>query len=300
MQYKEKTFLVPWYINFWRFQYIPKHNITYLEYGEHKDDRPSVVCVHGLARNAHDFDFVASTLSNSFNMFSVNVVGRGTSSWFENKKLYNFDNYVRDLIYFLKNNNLRGINWIGSSMGGIIGMVIASKEPDLIKNLILNDIGPSIPIAPLSKISFFVSKENIFKTFSEGVEYMSKIFAYFGITDPKDVEYLAKHSLKLNTDGTYVLHYDPSISEGVSYKSFGNNPNANVDLWKYYKNVSCPILVIHGTKSNVLLPETVEQMTQNTSSKDVRVLPVEGCGHTPGLTEKSVQTYIENWLLERN
>lgn len=281
------------YVNFLGLQYIKSHKISYIEFGD-PDNKNVIICAHGLTRNAHDFDKIAQVLSKNFRVISISYPGRGDSDYLKNKNHYNYQVYIKDSLLFLKalqvKQSTHQITWLGTSMGGIIGMVLASKYPNLFKSLIINDVGPFIPSAPLIKIGQYAGKKPLFDDLNSAKQHLQLIYSQFGITAEEDWDYMTKYSFKLNFDGKYKMDYDSDIVKGMRATSF--KPK-DVDIWNIWNKITCKLLVIHGKQSEILTNSTIKKM-QATKNLDLYV--VGNAGHAPALIALDQINYIQNWV----
>jgi pimeloyl-ACP methyl ester carboxylesterase len=284
---QEKFIQIPAYFNWYKLQYVPSHILSYIEHGD-VSNKNIIICAHGLTRNGHDFDKIASSLSDNFRVIAINYPGRYLSQYFENKKYYNYGVYIKDSLIFLKLLNLKKVTWLGTSMGGLIGMVLASKYPKIISSLILNDIGPHIPAAPIAKISNYASKISIFNNLDECKKHLKLIYSQFGINDEEDWNHLVKYSFIKNENDKYIMAYDKNIIESKKKQQ-------SVNLWHIWNKINCKLLLIHGMKSNILLKDTVESMLNN---KNIDLYEVSYAGHSPSLMDFDQINYIKNWLLK--
>lgn len=282
------------YFSFLKLQLIPKHNLSYLEYGDSTNPEV-VICLHGLTRNAADFDHLAIELSKNFRVISVDLPGRGCSDWLKNKKHYNYYTYIKDIVLLLKKLNINSVHWVGSSMGGIMGMAMATYYKKYIKTLIINDVGPELPRSTINRISKAVSRYPVFETIAEGKEYAKRAFRNFGITREEDWDHITENSTRLCSDNKYRLSYDVNVIEGTSAKEKSSGGNEMVDLWYLWRKIECPVMLIHGTKSDILLPETIEKMKKK---RGFFLHQIENAGHTPALVYKEDISVIHNWLNE--
>jgi len=274
------------YVNWSGLQYIPAHHIAYLEFGD-PSNQNVIVCAHGLTRNSHDFNKIAIALSNNFRVIALDYPGRGSSDYFKVKSHYNYLVYSKDTELFLKKLHIQNCIWLGSSMGGIIGMILASKSPHLIKAMIINDIGPFIPAETLVKIGKYASSPPILNDLASAEQYLKLIYSQFGIDAQDDWDYLTKYSVIKNSDGKYVMNYDPAITLSM------NGKIKNVDMWNIWNKITCKLLVIHGTKSDILQQSTIEEMQK---TKDFDLYVIENVGHAPSLMTKDQIDYIKSWI----
>lgn len=282
------------YWNFLKFQRVPKHTLSYIEWGEHTN--PNVIfCTHGLARNAHDFDHLAKYLSKAYRVIALDLPGRGQSEWLKNKNHYNYHTYIKDVILLLKKLSIPSVYWIGSSMGGLMGMIMATYYPKHLKTLILNDVGPELPKKTIARIEKYVHLDPTFANTEEATLHIKRIYKNFGITSEKDWHHITQNSIRLCADNLYRLSYDPNITEGTSSKKTSSKRDSKdwVNLWYLWKKITCPLMIIHGTKSDILLDSTIKKMQQ---SRDFTLHTIEGVGHTPALIHEQDIKSIYDWL----
>jgi len=284
-----RTIEIKPYINWLQFQRIARHRISYLEYGD-PDNSNVIICAHGLTRNAHDFDKIAAVLQTSFRVISISYPGRGESDYFTNKNHYNYQVYVKDTLFFFKHLNIHKPLWLGTSMGGLIGMSIAARRPQVFKGLILNDIGPFIPGSTLVRISKYAEQTPSFNDLTTAKQHLKMIYAQFGVVSEEDWDYMTKHSVKLNTEGQYQMVYDPALIRGMQVNS--NNPK-DVKIWPLWHRISCPLMVVHGAKSDILQPDTIEEMKR---TKNFELYTVDYAGHAPALMSHDQIEPIRLWL----
>lgn len=276
------------YINWFKLQRIPEHKIAYLEFGSHNNPNV-VICAHGLTRNAYDFTKIAKSLSSSFRVIALTYPGRGDSDHFKNKNHYNYEVYAKDTLIFLKNLKIKNPFWLGTSMGGIIGMVLASKYPKIFKGVILNDIGPFIPASAIFKIGKYARQSPYFTDLDKAQQHLKMIYAPFGITSQNDWDHLTKYSFIQNTHGLYQMNYDTGI---INRAKFSKKPK-DINIWSIWHKISCPLMVIHGAKSDILGYATIDQMKQ---TKKFNLHTVDYAGHAPSLMSSDQIDAVKIWL----
>ncbi|MCC8468206.1 MAG: alpha/beta hydrolase [Rickettsia endosymbiont of Eriopis connexa] len=281
------------YINLLPIQYIPKHKISYVEFGDPKN-KNIIICAHGLTRNAHDFDKIAKELSKNYRVISINYPGRSDSENFKKANHYNYTTYIKDTLFFFKRLNIKKPIWLGTSMGGIIGMVLASKYKNIFKALILNDIGAFIDVAPLIKIGGYAKKTIFLDDLASAKEHLKLIYAQIGIKEEEDWDYLTKYSVISTFGGKYKMNYDPAITKGMKNAS---NQEEDVKLWSVWNKIKCRILVIHGMKSQILTKSTVKKMKE---TKTFDLYEIKYAGHTPSLMNPEEINYVKSWLEKKS
>jgi pimeloyl-ACP methyl ester carboxylesterase len=266
------------------------HRVRYLEWGSN-DGRPTVLCVHGLTRNAHDFDRLADRLARRYRVIVVDVVGRGGSEWLRDPVHYTYAQYQADITALIARLDVERVHWIGTSMGGLIGMFMASVPNPPLASLLMNDVGPIIPKAALQRIADYVGLENRFSSLEALERNMRKVHASFGPLTDDEWAHLVRHGHRLLPDGTFGLAYDPAIAENVK------KGIADVDLWNFWDRITIPTLVFRGADSDLLVAATALAMTQR--GPRARIVEFAGIGHAPALMAEDQMAMIESWLAEQ-
>jgi pimeloyl-ACP methyl ester carboxylesterase len=282
------------------------HHLAYSEWGDADPDHPTIICVHGYSRNSHDFDTLANYLGNrGRHLFCPDIVGRGDSSWLKNAHHYNFIQYVADMNALIARTGAPQIDWIGTSMGGIIGMMLASLPNTPIQRLILNDVGPQIPVHALRKIAKFSAIGVEFKSIKEAKEYFKKAYAEFGILEEAHWDYLTAHSIEQTRSNAFRLKADPGILHPKTtlqtISEFFHHPHKSlvgilydVDLWAIWRQIKCPVLIIHGVNSELLTPVIIKHMLRTHQHSEV--YEIENAGHAPALLNPWEWEKIDLWL----
>ena len=266
------------------------HRMAYTEWGDPHNPRV-LVCVHGLTRNGRDFDDLARAMAPHYRVICPDVVGRGRSGWLAVKDDYQLPTYVADMITLIARLDVETVHWMGTSMGGLIGMIIASMPDNPIRRLVLNDVGPVITAASLARIGQYVGTAPVFPGFEAAEAYIRAVSAPFGHLSDAQWRHLSETSLK-EVDGGWAMRYDPGIGE-----PFRKTPIlADVNLWPIYEAISCPTLVMRGAESDLLLHDTAAQMT--TRGPKARLVEVPDVGHAPTLMDAQQIAPIRDFLLE--
>lgn len=269
------------------------HKVTYLEWGT-KNPNKAVICVHGLARNAHDFDFLAQDLAEKgFWIICPDMVGRGQSDWLKNAEFYTYPQYISDIMTLIASLGISRLIWVGTSMGGLIGMMIASTFPQIISKMAINDIGPFIPKESLMRIGGYLGKVGSFANFAEAESYLRLVMEPFGIKKEEHWQHIFKYSLVKNDNGSYKLAYDPRIASAF-WNNRGTQRNMqDIDLWEMWNLVKCPVLILRGEKSDLFLHDTARKMASKVGTKLVEFPDV---GHAPMLIEKDQINVVLDWI----
>jgi pimeloyl-ACP methyl ester carboxylesterase len=266
------------------------HRVAYTEWGDERDERLAV-CVHGLTRNGRDFDEIAKALQEKRRVACPDIVGRGRSDWLTDKSQYNFITYCADMTAFLARLRGTSVDWIGTSMGGQIGMILAAQPNTPIARLVLNDIGPFVPKeAPRRLLRYAAGQPPPFASLAEAERYMREIYAPFGKLTDAQWAHLTRHSLRDVEGGRYALAYDPGIVEPLKEMQ-----RADFHIWPLWDRIRCPVLVLRGKESDVLLESTVEEMKRR--GPRIEVVEIDGVGHAPTLTDPKHVGIVRDWLL---
>ena len=288
------------------------HRVAFTDWGE--PDNPHVVmCVHGLSRNSRDFDYLANVLARDYRVVCMDVVGRGESDWLEDKSGYTFSTYLSDAAALIAHvtpparngivNEMRARNldWVGTSMGGLIGMMLAAKRNSPIGRLVLNDVGPFVPWNGLFRLKGHVGRPRGFGSRASAEEYIRETFAPFGPLTERQWAHLVEHSIRQGDDGRWYFRFDPAIGEWSAHADpelpIGPTFLRGIDLWTVWNAVDCPTLVLRGAQSDVLLPGTVEEMRRRKPA--TRVVEFEGVGHAPALFDAKQIEAVRGFLKQR-
>ncbi len=266
------------------------HRIAYTEWGR-PNDLPAVVCVHGLTRNGRDFDYLAAMLQRDGRRVACpDIVGRGRSDWLVDKNHYTFATYCADATALLARLEGETFDWVGTSLGGLIGMFMAAQPNSPIRKLVINDAGPFIPKEAPRRMLTYVGTSPTFASLAEAEQYLRKILAPYGDLTEEHWAHLTRYSMRELPDGTYEPFRDPGIA--VPMRAV---PAADLNLWPVWDQIRCPVLVLRGAQSDVLLKETAEKM--KTRGPKVDVVEFEGVGHAPPLLAAKHIDVVRRWLL---
>ncbi|MGE5471490.1 MAG: alpha/beta fold hydrolase [Bacteroidota bacterium] len=250
------------------------HRMAYTEWGE-RDNSRVLLCVHGLTRNGRDFDALAEAMSGHYRVICPDVVGRGRSGRLRDPAGYVVTQYVADMVTLIARLNVESVHWVGTSMGGLIGMALAAQENTPIHKLLLNDVGPVITAESLRRIGEYVGTDPTWASFEEALAYVKLISAPFGDLSEAQWQQLTESSVARRADGRWGFLYDPRIAAPFK-AAFADQ---DVDLWPIYERISCPTLVLRGAESDLLARETWQQMGQRGPRAGLAEVP--GVGHAP-------------------
>lgn len=263
------------------------HRIHYVEWGDPGNPRV-LFCVHGLTRNARDFDFLASKLSDAYRVVCPDVAGRGLSGWLTDKGDYGYPVYLGDMATLVAKVDAEEIDWLGTSMGGLFGMFLAALPGTPIRKLVMNDVGAFIPKAALERIALYVGLDPAFDSL-EALEGAMRTVSPFGELTPAQWRHLAVHVARRDQDGRWRFRYDPGIAQ-----TFKAKPLDDVDMSTFWNAVRGPALVLRGEHSDLLLPGTLEEMRRRPGTE---THTVPGTGHAPMLMDDATAAVIRRFLL---
>jgi pimeloyl-ACP methyl ester carboxylesterase len=259
-----------------------------LAYAEWGAGERVVLCIHGLTRNALDFDVLAAALARTGRrVIAIDMVGRGGSSWLADPHGYNVLNYVGHIGRFCAQLGIAPTDWVGTSMGGLIGMV-AAQSPTVIRRLVLNDVGPFVAKEALAMIAFYVGITPKLESFEAVERYLRQIHSGFGPLTDEQWRHLATHSAR--RDGAqWKLHYDPKISI-----AHAEGAKADIDLWPLWDSIKVPTLLLRGETSRILDAATAQRMTE--TGPRAKLVTFAGVGHAPALMAEDQIEAIERFL----
>jgi pimeloyl-ACP methyl ester carboxylesterase len=260
--------------------------LAWTEWGP--DSGAPVVCVHGLTRNGRDFDTLAAALAaRGRRVFCPDLPGRGASDWLAQPMLYTPPSYVVALAHLLA--RLDGpVDWVGTSLGGICGMMIAAGRNTPLRRLVLNDIGSRVPGEAAERIATYVGMRLVFPDLAALEAHLRKVHAPFGPLTDAEWRHLAEHSARRLPDGGITTHYDPDIAV-----PFRDAPTGPVDLAAVWSLVKLPVLVIRGAESDILDAETAADMAMRDG---VELVTLPGIGHAPALMEPGQIELVARFL----
>jgi pimeloyl-ACP methyl ester carboxylesterase len=250
------------------------HRVGYHEWGDPANPRV-VICVHGLSRNGRDFDVLGEALESTHRVLAVDMPGRGVSEWLRVPQDYAFPTYLATLTALIARSGAEEVSWVGTSMGGLLGIAMAAQPHTPIARLVVNDVGPAIEAAALERIGAYLGLDPTFATFAEIDAYIRQISAPFGALNDAQWEFLTSTSAVERPDGRWGLTYDPGIA--VPFRA---SP-APADLWPLWDAIRCPTLVLRGAQSDLLSAETAAEMARRGPRPTVREF--SGVGHAPML-----------------
>jgi pimeloyl-ACP methyl ester carboxylesterase len=266
------------------------HQMAYTEWGDPRNPK-LMVCVHGLSRCGRDFDSLARAMAGDYRVICPDVPGRGLSGWLKNPMEYQVQTYVADMVTLLARADADSVHWVGTSMGGMIGMALASLAETPLQKLVLNDVGPVVTAVSLARIGQYLGMAPQFPDFAAAVQYIRAVSASFGAHSDAEWSTLTEHVTRVQADGNYRMHYDPAIA--VPFNTV--KPDKDIELWPYYDAIRCPTLVIRGALSDLLKQDTLREMAgRGPHAKTVEIPEV---GHAPTLMHADQIAIVRDFLL---
>lgn len=273
-----------------------QHRMAYWRWGQ-PQARRVVVCVHGLTRQGRDFDRLAQALvaqnPEPLQVICPDVAGRGRSEWLSNPALYQIPQYAADMLAMLGQvqaqlgtEPIQSLDWVGTSMGGLIGMVLAGQPglplPAPVRRLVLNDVGPAITWSSVERMQGYVGQYGQYPDLDQAAAALWTLSQGFGPVSPDVWREMSLHMTRPGTEGALTLHYDPAI--GVPLRAMTPEMAAagEATLWALYDQIQAQTLLIRGKDSDLLTPETALAMTQRGPRARLETWP--GFGHAPTLT----------------
>lgn len=266
-----------------------RHTLRWTEWGNETNPR-ILFCAHGLSRNGRDFDYLAQAAAKNYRVVCPDYPGRGRSDPLDDPSYYHNQQYLLDTLRLLDSLQFEHLDWVGTSMGGLIGMGLAAMPDQPITRMVINDVGAFIPGEALALINQYLSVHPHFASPDQAEEYFRTVYASFGPLDDQHYLHLVEHGVKSSeSDEGYVLNHDPAMIE--QFVSLECN---DIELWDLWDAVKIPSLIIRGEKSGLLLKPTVEEMKQR--HQDAESVEIAGCAHAPSLMVPAQIELVLNWL----
>lgn len=265
------------------------HRIAYFEWGEPTNDRV-VICVHGLTRCGRDFDFVAESLQDRYRVICPDLPGRGHSHWLAGHEGYRPPMYAADMTALIARAGVEQVDWIGTSLGGIVGMLLAAQPNTPIRKLVVNDVGAFVGRSALERIAAYLGKDPLFADLGEVEAYLRMVHATFGPLADEHWQHLSRHSIRHDAHARGLrLHYDPSLA-----LPFREDLDSDIDLWPVWEKIACPVLILRGEESDILRADTAEQMLVRGPAAELIEFPE--VGHAPMLMDRVQIEAVREWL----
>ena len=283
---------------------VNQHRVGYWEWNQtgQVDNPHVIVCVHGLTRQGRDFDVLAQALSHHARVICPDIAGRGQSDWLADPMAYGVPQYAFDMLVLLTQVHaqypIAQLDWVGTSMGGLIGMAVAGT-PDLalpvpIRRLLLNDVGPRLEWSALQRIGTYVGESPRFASVEEGAAWLRVQSADFGPHTDAQWLALSEPMLRPGPEGGFVLHYDPKIAVPMQGMTQEQVAQGEALLWNLYDAITAQTLVLRGAKSDLLTAQTVQEMAQR--GPKAHSVTLECVGHAPTLVQPEQVALVKEFL----
>jgi pimeloyl-ACP methyl ester carboxylesterase len=268
------------------------HRIAYLDWGDTRSPK-TLVCVHGLTRCARDFDRLAGEMiRHGYRVVCPDLPGRGDSDWLKDPMEYAVPVYANDMVTLIARLGVEAVEWVGTSLGGLIGITLAALEDSPLIKLVLNDSGPVVAAASLQRIGSYVGKWPPLPTMEAAEQYVRTVSAPFGPHTDAEWRFLTEYVVRSNRDGSLRMHYDPAIA--IPFNA--QRPDGDVELWNFYDAVHCPTLVLRGERSDLLGRDTANEMAVR--GPRARIVEIPDVGHAPTLLHEDQIAIVRDFLLQ--
>jgi pimeloyl-ACP methyl ester carboxylesterase len=265
------------------------HELHYVEWGR-RNSRRVVFCAHGYSGNARDFDFLARELAQDARVICIDVAGRGGSDWLASPLHYHFGQFLADIDTVIAHAGAEEIEWVGTSMGGLLGLLLASRPTNPIRRLVLNDIGAFVPMDALQHIGRNIHAPARFDSLEALEAHLRHTHRGWGEIGDAQYRHLTRHHARRTPDGGFNLHYDPQI-----VRLFQPMPLApGLFFWDAWYRVRCPVLLIRGETSDVFPAEVARTMRE--IKPDAQLVEIAGAGHAPSLMAPSQIAIVRRFL----
>ena len=273
------------------------HRIAYKEWGDPANDRV-LVCVHGVTRVADDFDALARALCDEYRVVCPDVAGRGRSGRLLDPQLYALPQYIADMVTLIARVTANGddkVHWFGTSMGGLIGMVLASLPHTPVTRLLINDIGPTLDGAALQRIADYIGQDLRFPDYATGARFVREVSRSFGPHSEEQWDKLAADVLRQEANGEWVRHYDLALAQPFKSMNVERAQQDQEALWRAWDAIACPTLLVRGGLSDLLSHDTAQLMT--TRGPKPRLVEIAGVGHAPTFVQPEQIAIAREFLL---
>jgi pimeloyl-ACP methyl ester carboxylesterase len=274
------------------------HEMAYVEWGDPRSERV-LVCVHGLTRVGRDFDRLARAMADRYRVVCPDVAGRGASEWLRDPQFYGVPQYVADMVTLIARLDVPVVHWVGTSMGGLIGMTLAGQPGTPVTRMVVNDVGPALDAAALIRIADYVGKPVRFASVEQAVDYIMAISVPFGLKSRDEWRAITETVIRAVHDAQgdgWVLHYDPAI--GLPFRNITPEIAAAGEraLWAAYDRIACPVLLTRGATSDLLSPATAKAMTER--GPKAKLVEFAGVGHAPMFMHDDQIAVVREFLLQ--
>lgn len=276
------------------------HRMAYWSHGAEQHEHV-ILCAHGISRQGRDFDVLATRLigkdSQRCRVVSVDVVGRGMSDWLKDPMGYQVPQYAMDmgvLIATLRAQGVKTLDYIGTSMGGLIGIAVCAQPQAGVRKLVLNDVGPVVQAEALVRIASYLGSDPRFDTEEQAIAAMWQISQSFGPHTPEQWQAFSRPLLRPAENGKIKLHYDPQIAVPVRATTPESAKAGEAMLWQLYDAIRCETLLIRGQESDLISPQTAQAM--GARGPKAQLVEFAGVGHAPTLIQDDQVDVVERFI----
>lgn len=270
------------------------HRMAYWEWGDPSNDRV-LLCVHGLTRQGRDFDTLARAMCGDYRVVCPDVVGRGESEWLADPMGYGIPSYVADMVTLIARLNPGTLDWVGTSMGGLIGMGVASLSKTPVRRIVLNDVGPRIQASALQRIGSYLGMPVVWPSMEAAAVALRVISAGFGPHTDEQWMALCRPQIKSNGQGGFISRYDPAIAVPFKAVTEAAAQAGEAALWAAYDRITAPTLLLRGAESDLLTRETANEMAQR--GPRARLVEFAGVGHAPTIVQDDQVKVVRDFLM---
>jgi pimeloyl-ACP methyl ester carboxylesterase len=274
------------------------HRMAYREWGDASNPRV-LVCVHGLTRVGNDFDRLARSLCRDYRVACPDVVGRGASDWLRDPRHYAVTQYVADMVTLLARLDAGTVDWVGTSMGGLIGIMLAGQPGAAIRRMVINDVGPTLDAPALARINAYLGEPVRFASVDAAIDYVASISAPFGLKTRDEWREITLPVLRPLRDGQgegWILHYDPRIGEPFKAVTPEIAAAAETAMWRLYQAIDARVLLTRGEQSDLLSSATARRMAE--TGPRARLAEFAGVGHAPMFMHDDQIAVVRDFLLQ--
>ncbi|WP_051180538.1 alpha/beta fold hydrolase [Caballeronia insecticola] len=270
------------------------HKLAYVEWGPAKAER-TVICLHGISRTGRDFDMLAAALAEAgVRVVAPDLPGHGRSDWLESSAHYTDRAYTRALTTLIARLDVEQVDWIGTSFGAHIGMLMASEPGTPVRRLVLNDFGALVSAAALRRVGVYLKRSWRFASIDEVDAHLREVHAMFGTLSDAQWRHLAEHSAVPDGTGGFRFRFDPGIGLRFAFPIW-----LDVDLWHVWEKIGGPVLILRGEHSDLLARSTVGAMLRRglaSSGGRVAAFEFPDCGHAPALMDDAQIAVVKDYL----
>lgn len=264
------------------------HRLVYFEWGDPTSDEV-LICVHGLTRRGRDFDYLATAMQDRRRVICVDLPGRGASDWLPVAADYQPGVYIQDMAALIARLNVKQVDWLGVSLGGLMGMMLAAQPKSPIRRLVVDDIGGYVGVEALQRIAAYVGQDPVFADRAELEGYMREVNVGYGPLTDAQWAHVIKHGHRIDENGQWRQHYDPKLAE-----PFREGFSEPVALWPLWDLIACPVMILRGGLSDILTSETAVEMVNR--KPGTILVEFEGIGHAPMLMEPEQINPVRDFL----